>query len=300
MKAIGIDAGASKTTGVLVGGDGAEIARTHAGGANLIVGPLALVARNLCSALEPLLAHGDVSAVCVGAAGAGRDEQAEVLRELVRPLLSHEVTLTIVHDGVIALRAASARRPSMVVIAGTGSLAYGERADRSPIRAGGYGMLVGDDGSGFSIGRAALHHAARVLDGVEMPSGLSDSIASAYGVVHAAELRRYFKEDGIAAVAGVAAMVGAAHRSGDARARRIVDDQGGRLAELALRVARQTRPRDEALPVALTGGAFTAVPALADIVTRALQAAGLCEVSHAKIDAPLGAARIALETLART
>ncbi|MBV8221970.1 MAG: ATPase, partial [Candidatus Eremiobacteraeota bacterium] len=66
---IGIDAGASKTNAVLVRGDGQEIARASAGGANLFVSPLALVARNLQAVLEPLLAHGDVRAVCVGAAG---------------------------------------------------------------------------------------------------------------------------------------------------------------------------------------------------------------------------------------
>jgi N-acetylglucosamine kinase-like BadF-type ATPase len=299
VNAIGIDAGASKTTGVLVDRNGVEIARTRAGGANLVVSPLALVARNLRSALEPLLARGDVRAVCVGAAGAGRDEQVELLRELLRPLLSPETTLTIVHDGVIALRAAIERRPSMVVIAGTGSLVYGERADGVAVRAGGYGMLVGDDGSAFSIGRAALQHAARVLDGVEIPSALADAIVSAYGAAQASDLSRHFKEDGVS-VAGVVGIVGAAHRSGDAQARRIVDEQGGRLAELALRVARLIRYRDEALPVAFTGGAFSAIPALADIVRRALQAAGLCEVTRAKIDAPLGAARIALETLPQT
>ncbi|MBV8221978.1 MAG: hypothetical protein JO293_01295 [Candidatus Eremiobacteraeota bacterium] len=203
------------------------------------------------------------------------------------------------HDGAIALRAAGQRRPSMVVVAGTGSLAYGERADRTSVRAGGYGALVGDDGSAFAIGRAALHHAMRVFDGIENASGLSDAIASSSGAATAEDLSRSFREDGIEAVARVAPVVEAARASGDAHARRIVDEQGARLAELALRVARQIRPRDEALPVSFTGGAFAAVPSLADVVERALHAAGLCEVSRAKIDSPLGAAHIAREALPR-
>jgi len=110
--AIGIDAGASHTDGILVDANGGEIARSHGAGANLRVDTLEAVGHSLASVLAPLLERGDVRAICIGAAGAGGETQVDTLRGIVAPLIPPNVTLTIVHDGRIALEASTPYRPA--------------------------------------------------------------------------------------------------------------------------------------------------------------------------------------------
>lgn len=295
---IGVDAGASAMTGVLAAADGLPIAWAKAGGANVSSAEESVIVRNFAQVLRPLLARGGARALCVGAAGAGDAQRAGRLEELLRPLVPARTVLTVVHDGRIALRAATAARPAMAVIAGTGSLAYGERADGTPVRAGGYGPQIGDDGSAYEIGRAVLRHGARVLDGIE-PSGLlSAALLRELGAASVTDLIAQFERERapVARIARLAMLVGPADAQGDPIAAQIVERQGALLGALAVRVAAAVRDGDRPLPVTLAGGAFEAVPQLAHVVTRTL-GAHPCVVTRLQVEAALGAAALALEAL---
>ena len=293
---IGVDAGASRMTGVLAASDGSPIAWSRAGGANLSHTEESVVARNFAQVLRPLLARGTARALCVGAAGAGDAQRAGRLEALLRPLVPAQTLLTVVHDGRIALRAATAARPALVVIAGTGSLAYGESADGTPARAGGYGTQIGDAGSAYEIGRAVLRHGARVLDGIERGGPLSAALLRELDAASVTDLIQQFERERapVERIARLAMLVGPAQEHGDPIAARIVERQGMLLGALAARVAGAVRDGERPLPVALAGGAFDAAPGLAQAVTRTLSAHA-CVVSRLQVEAALGAAALALE-----
>ena len=299
--AIGIDAGGSETTGVLVDSYGAQIARSTAGGANLHnVGPT-VVGQVLAAVLAPLLERGGVRVVCIGAAGAGRDADIAAVHDIARHLVPDGTVVIVKHDGQIALRAATASKPAMVVIAGTGSMAYGERADGTPERAGGYGTLIGDDGGGYAVGIAALRHTARALDGVDRQDKLADSVAHALGAKSANEVieRVHRWPPDVAKIASLAVLVGEACDAGDAAAQDIAVMHARSLAALAGHVASSVRGDAHELPVALAGGAFDAVPLLFDAVGRAVERSGPCDVFRLETPAAMGAALIALDEVQR-
>ena len=302
--AVGIDAGSTGTRGVLVDAAGTELARAGAGGASVRTMSATIVAQVFAAVLTPLLEGGGVRAVCVGAAGAGRAGDREAIAQLLRDLVPPEVRLTVCHDAQIALRAATAARPAMVVIAGTGSIAYGERADRSEVRAGGYGPVIGDDASGYALGIAAVRHTARALDGVDQRGALANSVVAALGAASSADIieRVHRWPPDVSSVAQLAANVGEASAGGDAAAEEIVSLQARALAATAAHVARAVRSAVDGqtgaeLAVALSGGAFDAVPALIDIVGRAVERTGPCAVSRLVTPPAIGAALIALDSL---
>ena len=116
----------------------------------------------------PISSRLEISRVCVGLAGAARPEISELVRGMVSETLSGEIKpaeIKIVGDMVIALEAAFGSGPGVIVIAGTGSIAYGRNSKGQTARAGGWGFAISDEGSGHWIGRtavaAALVHGTR-------------------------------------------------------------------------------------------------------------------------------------------
>ncbi|MDQ6781740.1 MAG: hypothetical protein M3Z37_11395, partial [Candidatus Eremiobacteraeota bacterium] len=162
VRVIGIDAGGTKTLGLLVDGSGALIRRHHAAGSNIRTVGKEASAQSLRAVLAGLSSD-EASAVCIGAAGVGRERDLREFEQMVRAMLPPAAGLLVCSDAQIVLRAATARRPALAVIAGTGSLVYGE-GSKGHIRAGGYGAVIGDPGSGYAIGLAAIQTTAKALD----------------------------------------------------------------------------------------------------------------------------------------
>ncbi len=293
---IGIDAGGSKTLAVLVSESGLVVARCRAGGANLHSVGREKAETSLKEALMPLLSAGDVSAICIGAAGLARESDREFLESVVRALVPPETTVFLRNDAQIALRAGTKERPALVAIAGTGGLVYGEREDGEGVRCGGYGAIIGDTPSGYSIGISALKHAARVLDGLEERSDLSDAVLGTFGaasVPQLVELVHHWPPD-VGAIANLAALVGDASEAGDVAARRIVRDACQSLREQVRTVAASVRTAS-ILAVVVWGGAFDAVPDLFDAVRDGAEETGKSTLQRPSLEPAHGAAFLALE-----
>jgi glucosamine kinase len=121
------------------------------------------------------LLHGDV--LVVGAAGVGRDPERTELREFLRAeRLAERVVVT--GDLDIALEAAFGDKPGIVLVSGTGSVAVGRTPDGTVHRRGGYGWQMGDEGSGYAIGRAALLAVGQARDGRGPATLLNDLVLS--------------------------------------------------------------------------------------------------------------------------
>src|SRR5258708_6370609 len=148
MHVLGIDAGGTKTVGYLAGEDGTVIAEARAGPANLQVAGERGAERVLRAVMNQALAGGAVppDAICLGMAGADRETDGRVVRGILRRIGGKARTL-VVNDALLALVAGVEDAPGIVIICGTGSIAYGrsERGAAAPSR--GWGHLPGGEGS---------------------------------------------------------------------------------------------------------------------------------------------------------
>jgi glucosamine kinase len=155
---LGIDGGGSKTSCLI--GDETSVLGTGTGAASNVVRVGEAQAReSLTSAIRQActvasLTPSQIGGVCVGLAGAARPEIGELVKGIVSELVPGKVT--VVGDNVIALEAAFGDGPGVIVIAGTGSIAYGQTRDGQTARAGGWGFTISDEGSGHWIGRTAV------------------------------------------------------------------------------------------------------------------------------------------------
>jgi N-acetylglucosamine kinase-like BadF-type ATPase len=293
---IGLDAGGSKTLALLVDENGTVAARVRVGGAN----PRSLgrehAAASLREALAPLLSAGDIRAICVGAAGMGRESDHEFFKSEVRALAGQQAIILLRNDAQIALRAGTKIRPAMVVIAGTGSLVYGETAQGSGERCGGYGALIGDAASAYASGLAAIKHCAHVLDGLDEPTQLSTAVLAAVNAGSVPELieRVHHWPPDVGAIAALAPLIGDAAGAGDPAAQTIVRSACESLQAQVRLVAARVRTESE-LPVVISGGAFDAVPDLLTAARAGGETTGPCAVLRLALEPAHGAALLALE-----
>src|SRR5579872_653487 len=191
-------------------------------------------------------------AACFGMSGGPADKQA-ILSDILRAK-----KLIVTHDALIALSGATGGEPGVVTIAGTGSIAFGRNAAGKTARAGGWGFLFGDEGSGFDIARQALRAALRFEEGWGPETTLHGALLAAAGAANANELMHhlYTREWPRPRVAGLAKLVDTVAQAGDAVARDIVLNAAQQLATLAVSVQRRLFHTGEATMVCYIGGVF--------------------------------------------
>ena len=195
------------------------------------------------------------------------------------------------HDARIAL-AGALEGPGIVLVAGTGSVAYGEDAAGRSARAGGWGYLFGDRGSAFWIARSALSEAMRAFD-AGATNELTEAALAHFGASNLRALAGDFYSGKIsrAQLAGFATVVAKAARGGEPRARAVIEHGAIALAKLASRVKRRLDFASR-VRVALCGGAFSD-EALRFATERALQGDSDFEVVVSESSAAVGALRLA-------
>jgi glucosamine kinase len=167
---LGIDGGGTKTL-CAVGDESKLLATATAGPSNVLRVGAAQARESLhqsvcqaCSAAG--ITPAQIANTCIGAAGAARPEVAEIVRRILAEILP--TPAKVVGDMEIALEAAFGAGSGVLVIAGTGSIAYGRDLKGNTARAGGWGFAISDEGSAHWIGRAAAAALVRDLDRTEM------------------------------------------------------------------------------------------------------------------------------------
>ena len=290
---IGADVGGSKTAvgvsdgaDVLVRADGPGAA-VRPGRALASAGMIAEVVRRALAGVGRLT--GDV--LLVGAAGAGRDpERSELAKALRGENPAERVVVTT--DIELALAGAFEQGPGIVVSAGTGSIAVGRDGKGAHRRIGGYGWQMGDEGSGYAIGRAALGAVSRAHDGRSPRTALSDRVLSATRSADFDSLVRWAASASPSELAGLAPHVLEVAAQGDPLAQGIADYAARELSQLAICLL----PLLEAEPpigVALTGGLLAQDrPLRRSVLTRLGEEPGLHPI-ELPVDAVVGALRLA-------
>ncbi|HEV8381764.1 MAG TPA: BadF/BadG/BcrA/BcrD ATPase family protein, partial [Gemmatimonadales bacterium] len=230
----------------------------------------------------------------VGAAGAGRAPEQEALaRAITAAGVADRVEVR--SDMEIALAAAFGNKSGILINAGTGSIAYARTPDGRLHRAGGHGWQLGDEGSGYWLGRRALAAAARAQDGLEESSTLLERLLVTLGLQTFDDLIRWTATATPAQVAALAPHVLNAAREGEIVAQRIVADAAVELSQLVAVLTRQF-PELDTIKMATIGGLLRPgsplLTALRTNLAVTLPRARLSE-SGSPVDAPVGALRLA-------
>ena len=254
---VGIDAGGSKTRAFAVDRDGAVIGRGAGGGANLLSSPDP--AGSIGAALAESLAGAIPVAVVLSSSGGDRPADREKGRAILRQLVGPEVRLEVTHDAIAALYAGNPLGCGLVLIAGTGSIAFGRNDEGQEQRAGGWGYLIGDEGSGVWLGLEGLRAAAHHTDGRGAGTAITAHLLRDLGVDSFMDVipQLYGKPHPAPAIVAAVSAVGRAAAEGDTIAVSIVQRGAHALARAASTVAEGLRLTEG--PVYLAGGAFESV-----------------------------------------
>ncbi len=295
---LGIDAGGTKTVCLLADEDGRVLASARGDGANLRTAGELGVEKVLHTVMAEVLAGHDVApaAICLGIAGVDREADGRTMRAIMRRIALKTRTL-IVNDALVALVAGVGDGPGVVVISGTGSIVYGRDDRNRAARAGGWGHVLGDEGSGYWIGRRALAAVMRQADGRGRATALADRLLRRLGLSSVADLVPLVYDRGmpLPEIAALGAVVDDARRAGDPEAAAILDEAAAELVLAAGSVVSRLGIRDAAFPFLLAGGMFQGVPALADDVGRRLgDLAPHASVRRLEIAPAVGAVHLAL------
>jgi len=298
MHVLGIDAGGTKTVCLLANAEGRILSESRGGGANLQAAGELEVEKVLHGVMEDAIGDRDVrpAAVCLGIAGVDRPADAEAVRGIMRRLGFKSRTL-IVNDALVALVAGVGDNPGVVLVAGTGSIAYGRDAAGRAARSGGWGYLLGDEGGGFWIGRSALAAVVRQFDGRAPATLLTDLVLAEMRLASPTELIHAIYDKGLQrrAIAGIAAVVQRAADAGDAVASEILTKAGAELTAAAASVIGRLGMRGDVFRTVLAGGIFRAIPALVvDVQTRLSEVAPRSETQVLDVEPAVGAVRLAL------
>src|SRR3954468_9817621 len=234
---LGIDAGGTKTVCLLADEGGSIVAEARGGGANLQAAGELEVEKVLHRVMEEALGDRAVvpAAICLGIAGVDRPDDSAVVSAIMRRI-GYKARIVVVNDALVALEAGAPGQPGIVVISGTGSISYGRNAQGEAARAGGWGYVLGDEGSGYWIGRAALRAVLRQADRRGPVTVLTELLLNHFEVAAPSELihQVYNKDLKPTAIAALASCVQAAFSQGDAVAIGILRGAAGGLGAVGL------------------------------------------------------------------
>ena len=227
---LGVDGGQSGTTAVVGDETGRIVGVGRSGPCNHVATEQGRT--RFLTSLSGAVAATGVShfrSACLGFSGGPKDKDS-LTREIVK-----SECYSIVNDAVTALAGALAGEPGVVMIAGTGSIAFGRNASGEEARAGGWGYVFGDEGGAFDLVRRALRAALQYEEGWGPATTLRDALLHAEGADSANDLLHLFYTDRYprSRVATLAPLVGQCAESGDAVAASILDECTDALATIA-------------------------------------------------------------------
>jgi glucosamine kinase len=250
---LGVDSGGSKTIAVIVDAQGQEQGRGLAGASNPNNIGLEPAMRNLRQAIENAIQASDSQAplhkAWLGISGFSRPADYDVFYPYLRDLAE---MIYMTNDGELGLSTLE-DAVGVAIIAGTGSIVLGRNAQGQRVRAGGWGYLLGDEGSGYYVAQQALIAAVRAADGRGQPTMLLDLILQHWGITNPSDIiKQTYVDNPKTKMARFSTHVFKAAREGDTIAAQIVQKAALELALGARVVASQLAL--SLIPLALTGG----------------------------------------------
>jgi N-acetylglucosamine kinase-like BadF-type ATPase len=299
LHVLGLDAGGTKTVCLLADEHGTVVAEARRGGANLQASGELEVEKVLHGVMEDAIGDRPIApaAICLGIAGVDRPNDSAIIRAIMKRI-GYQSRVLVVNDALVALEAGAPGQAGVVVISGTGSISYGRNAAGEAARSGGWGYVLGDEGSGYWIGRAALRAVLRESDRRGPRTALSPLLLRHFGVTQAQGLIHEVYNANLkpAAIGALAQCVQSAFSEGDGVAAGILRSAANELEAGALSVARRLDLIGQPFVFILAGGIFRAVPWVQEELDRRLPvAAPLSRVQLLDREPATGAVALALQ-----
>jgi N-acetylglucosamine kinase len=302
---LGVDGGGTKTHVAIVDSSGQICGIGQAGPSNYDDVGVKVAQANIGQAVAAArqmagLKSGPFAAVFLGMAGVVSPQDRAAILGIARNLnLAAPNAIGIDHDCRIALAGGLSGRPGIVQIAGTGSSCYGRNSAGEDWRAGGWGHLISDEGSGYWFGLQAMRMAVGAFDGRVEPTSLTEQVQRRLDLDHMNDIMHHLYVVGMtrAEIAALAPLVIEAAQAGDLVSLRLIQEGTQDLADCILAVARRLGLAHGPSELALVGGLFQAgdifVQPLKEAVWERLPG---CKISLAELPPVLGACLLALQT----
>ncbi len=236
---LGFDGGATKTTCVALDSDLRQVVESTGPASNFQIIGTDKASENLLKLTESVLKqagadYADIGSIYLGLTGAGRISDADRMRNTFMEHLQKRISpLPIVRigsDALAALEGAFSGNPGMILIAGTGSILLAKDEQDRIHRVGGWGRYIGDEGSGYALGRSVLSAAARELDGRGPKTVITGLLRERHGLDDQQAIIRAVYQDNLD-IASLAPVVIDAAASGDEVAMGIVRNAASELAD---------------------------------------------------------------------
>ncbi|MFQ5740458.1 MAG: BadF/BadG/BcrA/BcrD ATPase family protein [Acidobacteriota bacterium] len=264
----GIDGGGTKTVCLISDQNGHVVGEGRAGPSNYLKDGLYTAKSSLREAIGAALrgAHVEslqVVGICTGLAGVDRTQDRELMTRIVREIVPARHVI-VESDAFVTWAGATECRPGVVVISGTGSVAFGFNRKGDRARSGGWGHLLGDEGSGYNIGRKGLIAALRDHDGRGPQTLIRDKIVDELTLSSIDQVipLLYGGQISNTNIAALGRLILEAGEEGDEVALDVIRQAAVELAEAARAVIRKLGCEGQSLPVAVSGGVFTHGPLL--------------------------------------
>ncbi|MDA2927495.1 hypothetical protein MYX78_09745 [Acidobacteria bacterium AH-259-G07] len=242
--------------------EGQILGRGTGGPANYLKEGLYTVKNSLREAIARALGEGDVKQrevkiLCAGLAGMDRPTDKRIIEQVFNEIIP-TAQLILENDALIALIGATECRPGVIVISGTGSIALGVNRRGERARSGGWGHLLGDEGSGYDIARRGLMATLQDLDGRGPRTLIREKISRELYLDEIDELIHLLYEGNMTPrkIAALYPLVLQAAAEGDQVAQNLLNGAAAHLAETALAVIRKLGMEKENFPLAVSGGVF--------------------------------------------
>ncbi len=299
---IGIDGGATKTRCAAFDSEMRVLAETFGGSSNLTSLSQEEVRHNLTDLLDRFFLESNLlpeecSCLCLGSAGAGRKSARKELKKILKEVLpqSH---IFVTDDAISALTGGTGGGPGILLISGTGSICLGRDSTGRVCRAGGWGHVMGDEGSGYDMACRMLRAIVCAHDGRAEPTLLTQLVFDYWGVAGIDELTDlvYRSGKGKSEIASLAFLCDIGYDKGDKPAVRIVKDCAEELAAMAAAVAEKLALPGEELPCLGAGSVLEKSLCLRKHLETELQEKGTgLRLARCRYDAAWGCGRLAWE-----
>jgi N-acetylglucosamine kinase-like BadF-type ATPase len=254
---LGIDGGGTSTKAAVIRKDCTVVARGTGGPANFHFSPVETVQMSVRQAMEEALGHAglashDIALVCAGMAGAGRPADTIKVTGILKPVFG-QTPYFIIEDVRAALAGAHMGRDGIVLISGTGSNCLGVKQGKY-VKAGGWGALLGDEGSAYSIALRALRHVFRASDGRAQDTSLISRFFSEFKTVDVDGIFHIVSGLERPEIARLAKIVFEEYDNNDDVSKHILSQESQELVDMVRAVALKLNM--ESVRVAVTGGCF--------------------------------------------
>ncbi|MCC5634925.1 N-acetylglucosamine kinase [Nostoc sp. CHAB 5844] len=272
---LGIDGGGSKTVCILMDDSHQVLGRGEAGASNYQSIGIEAAVNSIHSAINAAANEAlkftntiKIAAICLGLAGVGRSGDIEVVKSMVQELKNSQflpitwnlqpTNIVICHDALIALVGGVGQDVGIVVAAGTGSIIFGRNQQGETKRVGGWGYILGDEGSAYKIAVAGMQTALKSYDGREISTSLVNDFKQHLGLQNIEELIEviYPRKWGVKEIASLAPIVDLAAASGDELANSIIDDAVKELVKATSTVIEAIFSPNSAFEIVTTGSVW--------------------------------------------